>query len=228
MVLAVLVLGLPESGAEQGPPIRNRRRVRVPDPRDPARRLPHPGQLRHADRRRLSAVAAVSATSPRTPTPRNGARRRRREPWLGLSAFWATVVQGRAHRHRLRHRLDPRRRRDVDKLWVIITGGILGVIAMRLVIGQLLVLVNRYPAARGRRVHHHRVGRHQADAGVPARRRVGRASRSRNGSRSACRGDLRDRVRLREVQGPSKATRRRKAEDLLAPTIRRTTLDDPC
>ena len=32
-----------------------------------------------------------------------------------------------------------------NKTWVIITGGILGVIAMRLVIGQLLVLVNRYP-----------------------------------------------------------------------------------
>jgi predicted tellurium resistance membrane protein TerC len=32
-----------------------------------------------------------------------------------------------------------------DKTWVIITGGILGVIAMRLVIGQLLALVNRYP-----------------------------------------------------------------------------------
>jgi predicted tellurium resistance membrane protein TerC len=33
-----------------------------------------------------------------------------------------------------------------NKLWVIITGGILGVIAMRLVIGQLLRLVTRYPA----------------------------------------------------------------------------------
>ena len=33
-----------------------------------------------------------------------------------------------------------------NKTWVIITGGILGVIAMRLVIGQLLRLVNRYPA----------------------------------------------------------------------------------
>jgi predicted tellurium resistance membrane protein TerC len=32
-----------------------------------------------------------------------------------------------------------------NKTWVIITGGILGVIAMRLVIGQLLVLVHRYP-----------------------------------------------------------------------------------
>jgi YkoY family integral membrane protein len=32
------------------------------------------------------------------------------------------------------------------KTWVIITGGILGIIAMRLVIGQLLRVVKRYPA----------------------------------------------------------------------------------
>ena len=32
------------------------------------------------------------------------------------------------------------------KLWVILTGGILGIIAMRLVIGQLLALIERYPA----------------------------------------------------------------------------------
>ena len=32
------------------------------------------------------------------------------------------------------------------KTWVIITGGILGIIAMRMVIGQLLSLVRRYPA----------------------------------------------------------------------------------
>lgn len=66
--------------------------------------------------------------------------------WLGLSAFWATVVKVELT--------------DVvfavdsilvavamsNKLWVIITGGILGIIAMRLVIGQLLSLVQRYPA----------------------------------------------------------------------------------
>jgi predicted tellurium resistance membrane protein TerC len=33
-----------------------------------------------------------------------------------------------------------------SKIWVIVTGGILGIIAMRLVIGQLLVIVRRYPA----------------------------------------------------------------------------------
>jgi len=32
------------------------------------------------------------------------------------------------------------------KTWVIISGGILGIITMRLVIGQLLTLVRRYPA----------------------------------------------------------------------------------
>ncbi|MDQ3346666.1 MAG: hypothetical protein M3545_01725, partial [Acidobacteriota bacterium] len=32
------------------------------------------------------------------------------------------------------------------KIWVIMTGGILGIIAMRLVIGQLLRIVRRYPA----------------------------------------------------------------------------------
>ena len=31
------------------------------------------------------------------------------------------------------------------KLWVILTGGILGIVAMRLVIGQLLAIVERYP-----------------------------------------------------------------------------------
>ena len=33
-----------------------------------------------------------------------------------------------------------------NKLWVIVTGGILGIIAMRMLIGQLLVVVQRYPA----------------------------------------------------------------------------------
>ena len=32
------------------------------------------------------------------------------------------------------------------KLWVVVIGGILGIVAMRLVVGQLLTLVQRYPA----------------------------------------------------------------------------------
>ncbi len=66
--------------------------------------------------------------------------------WLGLSAFWATVVKVELT--------------DVvfavdsilvavamsSKTWVIITGGVLGIIAMRMVIGQLLAIVRKYPA----------------------------------------------------------------------------------
>ena len=67
-------------------------------------------------------------------------------PWLGLSAFWATVVK--VELTDIVFAIDSILVAVAlsDKTWVIITGGILGVIAMRLVIGQLLTLVNRYPA----------------------------------------------------------------------------------
>jgi YkoY family integral membrane protein len=65
---------------------------------------------------------------------------------FGLSPFWATVIKVEAT--------------DVvfaidsilvavamsPKTWVIISGGLLGIVAMRLVIGQLLAVVRRYPA----------------------------------------------------------------------------------
>jgi len=67
-------------------------------------------------------------------------------PWLGLTAFWATVVK--VELTDIVFAIDSILVAVAmsNKLWVIITGGILGVIAMRLVIGQLLVLVNRFPA----------------------------------------------------------------------------------
>lgn len=66
-------------------------------------------------------------------------------PWLGFSAFWGTVVKVELT--------------DIvfavdsivvavamsQKAWVVLSGGILGIIAMRLVIGQLLSVVERYP-----------------------------------------------------------------------------------
>jgi len=67
------------------------------------------------------------------------------QAWLGLSAFWATVVK--VELTDIVFAIDSILVAVAmsNKMWVIITGGILGVIAMRLVIGQLLVLVNRYP-----------------------------------------------------------------------------------
>jgi YkoY family integral membrane protein len=67
-------------------------------------------------------------------------------PWLGLSAFWATVVKVEltdivfaVDSILVAVAMSP-------KTWVIISGGILGIITMRMVIGQLLALVRRYPA----------------------------------------------------------------------------------
>jgi YkoY family integral membrane protein len=76
---------------------------------------------------------------------------RRREPpdakgMLGLSPFWATVV--RVETINLTFSIDsilvavamsPR-------LWVVVAGGIMGIVALRLVVGQLVGLVHRYPA----------------------------------------------------------------------------------
>jgi len=74
----------------------------------------------------------------------------RRQPkkassWLGMSPFWSTVVK--VELTDIVFAIDSILVAVAmsNKLWVIITGGILGVIAMRMVIGQLLVLVNRYP-----------------------------------------------------------------------------------
>ncbi len=67
-------------------------------------------------------------------------------PMLGLSAFWATVVK--VELTDIVFAVDSILVAVAmsNKTWVIITGGILGIIAMRLVIGKLLSLVRRYPA----------------------------------------------------------------------------------
>jgi YkoY family integral membrane protein len=77
------------------------------------------------------------ATSRRTPKPATS--------WLGMSPFWSTVAK--VELTDIVFAIDSILVAVAmsNKTWVIITGGILGVVAMRLVIGQLLVLVSRYP-----------------------------------------------------------------------------------
>ncbi len=67
------------------------------------------------------------------------------QPWLGMSAFWGTVVKVELtdivfaiDSILVAVAMSPKR-------WVILTGGILGIVMMRMVIGKLLVLVERYP-----------------------------------------------------------------------------------
>ncbi len=78
----------------------------------------------------------------------DGADRRTPPParaWLGLTAFWATVVK--VELTDIVFAIDSILVAVAmsPKLWVILAGGILGIVMMRLVIGQLLALVERYP-----------------------------------------------------------------------------------
>ena len=79
-----------------------------------------------------------NAESRRTPKPARA--------WLGLSAFWATVVK--VELTDIVFAIDSILVAVAmsNKLWVIVTGGLLGIVAMRMLIGQLLVVVQRYPA----------------------------------------------------------------------------------
>jgi YkoY family integral membrane protein len=69
----------------------------------------------------------------------------RAKPWLGLSAFWATVVK--VELTDIVFAIDSILVAVAmsPKIWVILTGGLLGIVAMRLVIGRLLSLIERYP-----------------------------------------------------------------------------------
>jgi len=67
------------------------------------------------------------------------------EPWLGLTAFWATVVK--VELTDLVFAVDSILVGVAmsPKKWVVISGGFLGIVALRLLIGQLLSIVKRYP-----------------------------------------------------------------------------------
>jgi YkoY family integral membrane protein len=67
------------------------------------------------------------------------------EPAFGLSAFWATVVK--VELTDIVFALDSILVAVAmsQKTWVVITGGLLGILAMRLVIGRMLALIERYP-----------------------------------------------------------------------------------
>ena len=67
-------------------------------------------------------------------------------PWMGLTAFWATVVK--VELTDIVFAIDSILVAVAmsPKIWVVLSGGILGIVMMRLVIGQLLSLIERYPA----------------------------------------------------------------------------------
>jgi YkoY family integral membrane protein len=70
---------------------------------------------------------------------------REAKDWLGLPAFWATVVK--VELTDLVFAIDSILVGVAmsPKIWVVITGGFLGIVMMRVLIGQLLSIVERYP-----------------------------------------------------------------------------------
>ena len=133
----------------------------------------------------LPAVSDLPALLPQRRRPKSAASRRPARPWLGLSALWATILKVELVNIAF----------SVDsilvavamspKTWVVLTGGLLGIVAMRVVISQLLVDRPALPGARRRRLRHHRARRRQAPDGVRRWRWTGPTSRCRSGCRLA-------------------------------------------
>jgi YkoY family integral membrane protein len=143
MVLAVLVLGLPKS--QQGPALRYGI-VGAFAFRTLATLLAvyliqlgwvkvlGASYLLYLSVRHFAAGDAQARRKPKVATP-----------WLGLSAFWATVVK--VELTDIVFAIDSILLAVAmsKKIWVILSGGILGIIMMRAVITQLLSLIERYP-----------------------------------------------------------------------------------
>ncbi len=71
---------------------------------------------------------------------------RQARPWLGLSALWGTVVK--VELVNIAFSVDSILVAVAmsNKTWVVLAGGLLGIIAIRVVIGRLLAIVRKYPA----------------------------------------------------------------------------------
>ena len=67
------------------------------------------------------------------------------KPWLGLSALWGTVVK--VELVNIAFSVDSILVAVAmsSKTWVVLAGGLIGIVAMRVVISQLLAIVRRYP-----------------------------------------------------------------------------------
>src|SRR5262245_9200164 len=72
-------------------------------------------------------------------------RPRPARPWLGLSALWGTILK--VELVNIAFSIDSILVAVAmsRKTWVVLAGGLIGIVAMRVVIAQLLVMVRRYP-----------------------------------------------------------------------------------
>jgi YkoY family integral membrane protein len=81
----------------------------------------------------------------RSGTAEERSKPRPARPWLGLSALWGTILK--VELVNIAFSVDSILVAVAisSKTWVVLTGGLLGIVAMRVVISQLLIIVRRYP-----------------------------------------------------------------------------------
>ena len=146
LVLAMLVLGLPR--ADQRKALRygiiGAFAFRIAA--DAPRRESDPGRGGSSCSARCTCCISRSSTSLRRTRKAERRRSSRRGRGWASRAFWATVVKVEltdivfaVDSILVAVAMSP-------KTWVVISGGVLGIVTMRVVIGQLLTLVRRYPA----------------------------------------------------------------------------------
>jgi YkoY family integral membrane protein len=82
----------------------------------------------------------------RSGTAEERSKPRPARPWLGLSALWGTILK--VELVNIAFSVDSILVAVAmsSKTWVVLTGGLLGIVAMRVVISRLLAIVRRYPA----------------------------------------------------------------------------------
>src|SRR6266850_2222264 len=155
-----------QAPAEEGAPVRHRRRVRVPDPRHGLRRAAHPSRLDQAARRALSPLSSHQALL--------ASRIRRKRPSSREDTLRALPLlddgrpRGR-NRHHLRGRLHPGRGRNVSEALGRPDGRPSG--DRRDATSDRTDAIARWtlPRDRGRGLRDRRVGRREADPGIPPR-----------------------------------------------------------
>ena len=144
LVVAVMILGLPRQRAEKGAPLRAAGRLCLSDCRHAAGGLSDP----LAWVKLLGGLYLLYLTYQhffQSGDAEQRSKPRPAKPWLGLSALWGTILKVELVNVAF----------SVDsilvavamssKTWVVLAGGLIGIVAMRVVISQLLAIVRRYP-----------------------------------------------------------------------------------
>ena len=146
MVMAVMVLGLPAREHHKALRYGLIGAFVVPHPDDAGGLLVDQGGVRKSHRRGIPVVSPVSALLGGERIDGRTSRAAEGDAMARAFRILGDGRQSRAHEPRVLDRFDPRSGGDVSQNDGSYGRGILGIVAMRLVVGQLLTLIQKYPA----------------------------------------------------------------------------------